>query len=154
MKKLQQLVDQIVHSDWNQKRDFIQGSTRQWIYDKYPLLLSKYLRNEYERRKQDAKECYDNRECLHCGCKTPDLFMADRACSRPDTPCYPALISLKQRIWQYLIYLGVELLNTLGNRAKTQYSNIPLNTTVTKNMLDTNPAVDVLSVNGRIINLM
>ena len=36
------------------------------------------------------KECYTNGECVHCGCTTPALQMANKAC---DGKCYPSMLN-------------------------------------------------------------
>jgi len=67
---------------------YLQGTTRQFLYNRLPFLLRKKVKDMYHDRIKKAKPCYDNGECLHCGCKTPDLFFANKACSKPENPCY------------------------------------------------------------------
>jgi hypothetical protein len=86
----------------NQIRDYLQGTIRMKMYEnpwsrKY--LLSDYVLKQFEERIDKAKDCYNNGACLHCGCKTPDLFFADRACSKEE-PCYEAMIPWYKRIMQ------------------------------------------------------
>jgi hypothetical protein len=35
------------------------------------------------------KECFSNGECIHCGCATPALQMADKSCGGV---CYPIMM--------------------------------------------------------------
>ena len=41
------------------------------------------------------KECLDNGSCVICGCETPALQMAGKAC---DKPCYPVMY--KRGVWR------------------------------------------------------
>jgi len=73
--------------------DYIQGNVRMLL--RKCGLLNKEICNKVDQRIVLAKECYDNTECLACGCDTPGLFYCDKACSAPkylDKPaCYLAL---------------------------------------------------------------
>lgn len=80
---------------------YLQGTVRQLLYDHAPYLLRRKIRFMYYHRIMSAKECFDNGECLNCGCRTPDLFFADKGCSKRINPCYPP----KERydiVWRYL----------------------------------------------------
>lgn len=48
-----------------------------------------------DRKLHLAKKCTKNGACLACGCKTPDLYYANKACSAPkwlgQDACYPEL---------------------------------------------------------------
>lgn len=46
-----------------------------------------------EQVMEKSPECMFNAECKVCGCKIPDLFYADKACSNVENPCYPTLMS-------------------------------------------------------------
>ena len=93
---------QLRQSTKQQRKDYIQGTVRQFMYDRTYLriLLTKYLRSTYETRKDQARDCYLNGECLHCGCTTPDKFMADSACSDIDSPCYPEMKPFFKRLFK------------------------------------------------------
>lgn len=41
------------------------------------------------------KACYENGECVICGCQTTALQMANKAC---DQPCYPEMMDKK--LWR------------------------------------------------------
>lgn len=78
--------------------DFIQGTLRQVMFKYTPFLLTNYLKVNYEKRKVNARACLENQECLYCSCKTPDMFMANRACKKPNNPCYTKLIPFRKRL--------------------------------------------------------
>lgn len=60
---------------------YIQGNTRQFLYDKASFLLRKHIKEQYEFRKKVAnKECKENFECKECGCAIPQLFFANKPC--------------------------------------------------------------------------
>lgn len=87
--------------------DFIQGNVRYYLFGIAPFLFTKYFKEKLADRKIKAKPCYDNGACLHCGCTTPQLFYADRGCSKELEPCYKPLTPLWKRI-------GTQLLKILG----------------------------------------
>lgn len=71
----------------------MQGYGRLWLRKKG--WLSQSICEKVDKRIELAKECYDNTECLACGCDTPALFYCNKACEAPeylDRPaCYPRL---------------------------------------------------------------
>ena len=84
---------------------FIQGEVRLFL-DKYlPFMIRPSIKAKIEARKKAAKKCLENGSCVFCGCTTPDLFYANKACglskiSDPQvrfriagrtTPCYPKM---------------------------------------------------------------
>lgn len=92
-----------------QVADYVEGTTLMKLHQ-WGVVSSKLV----EQRMELAKECYLNGECLHCGCKTPDLFYASRGCEKSE-PCYEATdstllykITLKIATW-----IGIERLNIL-----------------------------------------
>lgn len=88
---------------------YIQGTFRIYLYDNYRYFMRRHIVEQYEWRTKDtpAKACVatDNMSCLCCGCKTPDLMFADKACkARKDqwcldqglTQCYPKMMTRRQ----------------------------------------------------------
>lgn len=85
----------------SQIRDYLQGMIRMFFYKRKWLkffFLSNYVIKEFENRKKLAKNCYENGKCTHCGCKTPELFFANRGCSNKEIPCYKKLTHWYSRI--------------------------------------------------------
>lgn len=74
---------------------FLQGYCRLILYKTIPFLLRKKVKDHYRARLRLAKPCLDNTECLACGCSTPALFFANKACSAPEylerPACYPSM---------------------------------------------------------------
>lgn len=85
---------EIFTSSLSQKRDWLQGTYRWFMYRKFPLLLRSFVKDAFEKRKELAKDCYLNGSCLHCGCETPQVFFASRGCLKDD-PCYLPLKQMK-----------------------------------------------------------
>jgi len=84
--------------------DYIEGTVRQFIYNRWPRLLKSTLIKEYEERKDKAQDCLMNGECLHCGCKTPDVFFTTRGCLK-DEPCYTELKTPRSWILKLLLII-------------------------------------------------
>lgn len=63
-----------------------------YLYFKKGLrkLLPKYLAEQYTHRLYSAEPCVMNGSCLVCGCTTPGLMFAPKAC---EDDCYPKLMS-------------------------------------------------------------
>lgn len=59
----------------------VQGTVRYFFYNKAKWLLRKHIVEQYEWRTKKAKKCLENKSCLACGCKTPELFFADKPCA-------------------------------------------------------------------------
>ena len=109
-------VRQAIAHAYNQPEDafyFFQGIFRYWIYKRAYLkwLLRWHIRDQYESRKVWAQDCYFAGECRCCGCRTPEVFFADKACSagKPKyahcqikQPCYPKLMSRTAWYWYKL----------------------------------------------------
>lgn len=72
---------------------FLQGYGRMALFKL--RLLDCRVRDEYLMRTSTASDCVMNGECLACGCKTPALMMANKACSAPKylgkRKCYPRM---------------------------------------------------------------
>lgn len=77
---------------------YLLGNTRMWLYNNYRNLLPKHIKEQYEiRLKKANKQCINQGSCIACGCKTPELFMADKAC---EEDCYEPMKSRKD--WTYI----------------------------------------------------
>jgi hypothetical protein len=94
-----------------QVADYVEGKFFQRLHEWKIVTANEVL----EHRKEAASDCYLNGECLHCGCKTPDVFYASRGCSKEENPCYEAIeptliykLTLKVTTW-----IGIGNLNTL-----------------------------------------
>jgi hypothetical protein len=60
---------------------YIIGNYRYWCYENYRFLLRKHITEQYEWRLSIMnKECYNSGSCIRCGCNTPALQMANKAC--------------------------------------------------------------------------
>lgn len=81
---------------------FIQGSIRLWLYQingtrKVPTrprewtrwMIRKHIAEQFEWRKKKAEKCYFAGACKCCGCKTPAVFFANKACVAGDVKKYP-----------------------------------------------------------------
>ena len=61
---------------------YIQGNIRHFFYKNFKYALRKHIIEQFEWRIIKASKCYNNNGgCLCCGCDTPQLFFADKACS-------------------------------------------------------------------------
>lgn len=60
---------------------FIQGYVRMFVLSIIPDLMRSHIREQYYYRILRADKCYSNGSCLSCGCKTPEVFMANKGCS-------------------------------------------------------------------------
>lgn len=86
---------------------YVQGTVRMWLYKNYPIFLRVHILQQFEWRKKRALSCSKNGSCLACGCKTDDLFFADKACAlskieseekriilaNRKSVCYPKMLS-------------------------------------------------------------
>lgn len=74
---------------------YITGNVRyQLYYSKYKFLIRTHIREQIDFRiKVMDKACYENGECVICGCQTTALQMSNKAC---DKPCYPRMLSKKR----------------------------------------------------------
>jgi len=78
---------------------YIQGNVRMM----FPYLMSDSTKRVVEKRKELAKECYMNGECVCCGCDTPALFYCNKGCSankyewcEGKQPCYGSMREMKK----------------------------------------------------------
>lgn len=88
---------------------FLQGYTREFIYNHCEFLMRKHIKEQFEHRCLEAEACYKNGSCLGCGCTTPALFFANKGCSLrqypveirkrltgKSYPCYPEMMGKKE----------------------------------------------------------
>lgn len=83
---------------------FLQGYGRLFLLRFLPFMLRCSIRDEYLCRIGRSSKCVENRECYACGCATPALMMADKACSARQYlnkyPCYPRMGGVKKIFMQ------------------------------------------------------
>lgn len=86
---------------------YLQGTIRLWLFKNVTFLLRRHILEQYLWRKKRANKCLENETCLACGCKTPDVFFADKACglynitdeysrivlAQRKTICYPKMMT-------------------------------------------------------------
>jgi len=74
-----------------QIRDYIQGMTLQWWYDNHRSFIPKYIVQQYHYRLNIMdRQCLMQGQCKACGCQTPALQFAFKAC---ELNCYPKLMN-------------------------------------------------------------
>ena len=73
---------------------YIQGSVRyKLFYSSWKWLIRKHIREQILYRiSVMKKECYDNGECVKCGCATTALQMCNKVC---EGNCYHIMKSKK-----------------------------------------------------------
>ncbi len=77
---------------------YLQGNIRFWRLESKWFPLPKHILEQFEMRKKLAlKECVTQGECVVCECKTPELFLADKACSGR---CYGSMLNKEK--WEKL----------------------------------------------------
>lgn len=71
---------------------YIQGSIRYKLYySKLSFLIRDHIKEQIDFRiSVMKKECYDNGECIMCGCATTALQMCNKVC---DGMCYPPMLT-------------------------------------------------------------
>jgi hypothetical protein len=77
---------------WVNIKAYLQGHIRMWLFysPKFSWLIPLYIYEQINYRLFVMdKECYNNGECKECGCATPALQMADKACKGK---CYPEIL--------------------------------------------------------------
>ena len=93
-------------------RDYIVGTYRQKCYSSkyFNFLIRLHIKQQYRLRRAKARVCEERGSCLFCGCKTPDLFFANKACGLSEVedfttrrlianksiPCYDKMLSKKE----------------------------------------------------------
>jgi hypothetical protein len=71
---------------------YLQGHIREWLFynKRLNFLLPLHIFEQINYRIFVMnKECFSNGECVHCGCTTPALQMADKTC---EGNCYPDIM--------------------------------------------------------------
>lgn len=71
----------MIVSDYRNVYYYFQGTLRMMLYNISPFLIRQHIREQFEYRKYVADKCSKNKSCLGCGCKTDDLFFANKPCS-------------------------------------------------------------------------
>ena len=74
---------------------YIQGNVRYKIINSsFKKLIRKHILEQIELRISNMnRECYNNGECVMCGCATTALQMCDKSCKGL---CYPRMMSKKE----------------------------------------------------------
>jgi hypothetical protein len=85
---------------------YLQGSVRYFLYQRWYLswMVSTHIKEQFLYRLSVAnRQCTAAGECVCCGCKTPALYFADKACAVSKykaceeglklTVCYPEMVS-------------------------------------------------------------
>lgn len=86
---------------------YAQGTVRMWMFKNANYLLRRHILEQFLWRRKRALKCSDNGTCFACGCKTPDLFFADKPCglinitdeysrvilAQRKTICYPEMMT-------------------------------------------------------------
>ena len=73
---------------------YIIGNYRYWCYNNFKPLLRLHIIEQYEWRLSVMnKECYNSGSCIKCGCDTPALQMANKAC---EGGCYFEMFDKKK----------------------------------------------------------
>ena len=88
---------------------YTQGNVRyKMYYSKFSFLIRKHIMDQINFRiSVMKKECYDNGECVMCGCATTALQMCNKAC---EGKCYPSMMNKK--MWNK--FKGGELIKIKG----------------------------------------
>lgn len=77
---------------------YITGKLRYILYySRFRFLIRTHIQEQIDLRvKYMNKECYENGECVICGCQTIALQMAKKAC---DKPCYFPMVRRHEWKW-------------------------------------------------------
>lgn len=77
---------------------YLQGNIRYRLYySRFKFMIRAHILEQIDFRiRFMKKECYENGQCVLCGCATTALQMADKAC---DAPCYPPIMGRGD--WHY-----------------------------------------------------
>jgi hypothetical protein len=78
--------------NWKNIKAYIQGKIRLKLFysKRFNKLLPLYIFEQINFRLfRMKKECYDNGQCVSCGCDTPALQMANKTCG---DSCYPVMM--------------------------------------------------------------
>lgn len=82
---------------------FLQGYTRYYLVRFFGWgVLRWHIGDQIIARALSAdRRCVNGGRCVICGCHTPALFYADKACDRP---CYPMMMN--ERKWKLFVLRG------------------------------------------------
>ena len=81
------------------------ANIRMFLHDKYPKLLREHVREQIDYRLASMNQkCYVQGACIKCGCITPDMQFANKAC--PGN-CYPKMMNKKN--WNKLVNVKSKL---------------------------------------------
>lgn len=71
---------------------YIQGNLRyKLFYSKFAFLIPDHIKEQIEYRIAKMNpQCYEEGQCIMCGCKTTALQMADKIC---EGACYPEMMN-------------------------------------------------------------
>lgn len=78
--------------NWKNIKNYVQGHIREKLFysKRWNWLLPLHIYEQISYRIFIMnKECYQNGECIHCGCATPALQMIKETCHGK---CYPMLV--------------------------------------------------------------
>lgn len=83
---------------------FVQGYVRYGLVKVFNLnILRSHISEQIVMRVMSAdRKCLGDGRCKICGCHTPALFYADKAC---DKPCYPRMMGRKE--WRRFLDEGM-----------------------------------------------
>lgn len=100
---------------------YIQGTARMFLYDAAPWLIRKHILEQFQDRRLKAISCSEKGSCKFCGCKTDDLFFANKPCSlselslrnrkllyKQEDPCYGEMMSRQE--WETYKESQIEIL--------------------------------------------
>jgi len=76
-------------------KNFIDGYGRYFLLNMNDSFLSPYLKRKFKERLEQGEECLMLGSCKSCGCKTPEVFMANKGCK---LGCYKPMKPLTKRI--------------------------------------------------------
>lgn len=87
----------------------------------YPMLVRKHIREQIAYRIRVMNpQCYSNGTCIECGCETPALQMAGKACNGN---CYPPLVGSQTWNLRDVIRDGNKI--WMWNRREDKYIYFP-----------------------------
>ena len=71
--------------------DYFRGNIRYWLFYHIPWLLSTTTTQQFLFRVRVMnKDCFNNGECVVCGCRTLNLQFSNKGC---EGHCYPKMMS-------------------------------------------------------------
>jgi hypothetical protein len=106
---IQQTIKLVREDYWNLWY-YWQGTIRQWLFNNYSMFIRLHIMDQYFWRMGNSSDCSKNGSCVVCGCKTDDLFFANKPCAlshihkehwyifNKKKVCYPKMMSKKEWI--------------------------------------------------------